>query len=97
MHSRAEKIRFSGARKSVLLKASSGERCAPRNFVHLVTLRGTRVHLVVYLVVHQIKYAMERWSNTLIFCNFLAQGLKGYQRKGNPDSASHGKLYITWL
>ena len=27
----------------MLLKAISGERCAPRNFVHLVTLRGTRV------------------------------------------------------
>ena len=55
-----EKIRFSGTRKSVLLKASSGERCAPQNFVHLVTFRGTRVHLIVYLVVHQMKYLMER-------------------------------------
>ena len=44
---RAGKIRFSGAQKSVLLKASSGERCAPQNFVHLVTFRGTRVHLIV--------------------------------------------------
>ena len=34
----ARKIRFSGTRKSVLLKASSGERCAPRNFVLFVTL-----------------------------------------------------------
>ena len=23
--------------------------------------------------------------------------LKGYPRKGNPNFASHGKLYITWL
>ena len=53
------KIRFFGARKSVLLKASS-EHCAPQNFVHLATFRGTRVHLIVYLVVHQIKYLMER-------------------------------------
>ena len=67
----AEKIRFSGARKSVLLKASSGERCAPRNFVHLVTLTNTRVRLIVYLAVHQMKYVMERWSNAIIFCNFL--------------------------
>ena len=69
--SRAGKIRFSGARKSMFLKASSGERCAPRNFVHLVTLQDTRVRLIVYLVVHQMKYVMERWSNAVIFCNFL--------------------------
>ena len=31
---RVRKIRFSGARKPVFLKASSGERCVPRNFVH---------------------------------------------------------------
>ena len=37
---RAGKIRFSSAWKSVLLRVSSGERCAPRNFEHLVTLRG---------------------------------------------------------
>ena len=30
---RAGKIRFSGTKKSVLLKASSGDRCAPHNFV----------------------------------------------------------------
>ena len=29
----AGKIRFSGERKSELLKASSGERCGPYNFV----------------------------------------------------------------
>ena len=52
--------RFSGARKSVLLKASSGECCAPQNFVHLATFRGTHAHLIVYLVVHQRKYLMER-------------------------------------
>ena len=57
---RAGKVRFSGARKFVFLKASSGEPCAPPNFVHLVTLRGTRVHLIMYLVVHQLKYVMER-------------------------------------
>ena len=68
---RAGKMRFSGARKSVPLKASTGERCAPRNFVHLVALQGTCVQLNVYLVVQQMKYVMERWSNALIFCNFL--------------------------
>ena len=46
----AGKNRFTGAKKSVLLKASSGD------FVHLVTLRGTRVRLIVYIVVHQMKY-----------------------------------------
>ena len=35
---RGVKIRFSGERNSVLLKASSGSRCAPRNFVLLVML-----------------------------------------------------------
>ena len=58
--SRAGKVRSSGARKSVLLKASSGGHCAPQNVVHLATFRGTRVHLIVYLVVHQMKYLMER-------------------------------------
>ena len=43
---RAGKIRFPGAQKSVLLKTSSGEPCAPCNFVHLVTLRGICVHLI---------------------------------------------------
>ena len=51
----AGKIRFSGTRKSVFLKTSSGEQCAPRNFVLLVTLEGTRVRLIVYLAVHQMK------------------------------------------
>ena len=55
-----EKNRFTGAQKSVLLKASSGVRCALRNFVQLVTLRGTRVRLIVYLLVHQMKYVTER-------------------------------------
>ena len=56
----AGKIIFSGARKSLLHKASSGERCAPRNFMHFVTLQGTLVRLIVYLVSHQMKYVMER-------------------------------------
>ena len=52
---KAGKISFSGERKSVLLKASSGESCAPRNFVLLVTLRSKSVCLTGYLTVHQIK------------------------------------------
>ena len=39
---RAGKIRLSGTRKSVLLKASSGKRDAPRNFVLGLTLGATR-------------------------------------------------------
>ena len=58
--SRTEKIRFSGTGKSVLLKPVSGEHCASRNFVLLVTLGGTRVNLIVYLTVHQMKSIMER-------------------------------------
>ena len=57
---RAGQIKFSGARKSVLLKASSGERCAPRNFVHLVTLQVTHVCFIMYLVMYQMKCIMER-------------------------------------
>ena len=37
--------------KSLFLKASSGEHCVPHNFVFLVALGGTRVCLIVYLVV----------------------------------------------
>ena len=43
---RAGKTRFPGTQQSVLLKASSGEHCAPRNFVLLLTLRCTRVPLI---------------------------------------------------
>ena len=53
------KNRFSGEQSSVLLKASSGARCAPLNFVLLVTLRGTSVCLTVYLTVHQMKQTIE--------------------------------------
>ena len=52
---RAGKIRFSGARNLVLLKASLGERRAPHNFELLLTLRGTCVHIIVYLIVDQMK------------------------------------------
>ena len=52
---RVGKVRFSGTRKFVFLKASSEERCAPHNFVLLVTLRGTRVRLIFYVAVHQMK------------------------------------------
>ena len=52
--SRAGKITFSGTRKPVSLKPSL-ERCAPRNFVLLVTLGGTWVRLIVYLAVYQMK------------------------------------------
>ena len=60
MHNdRTRKNRFSGERNSVLLKTSSGARSAPRNFVLLVTLRGTSVCLTVYLTVHQMKQTIE--------------------------------------
>ena len=50
---RAGKIRFCGARMFVFLDASSGERCASQNSVHLAIFRGTPV-------VHQMKYLKER-------------------------------------
>ena len=65
---RAGKIRFFGARQSVLLKASSGERCAPQKFLHLLTFRGTQVYVIVYLAVHQMKYlkkAVNCWLELL--------------------------------
>ena len=51
----AGKIRFSGTLKSMLLKASPGECFAPCNFVLLVTLRGSHVHLIVYLTMYEMK------------------------------------------
>ena len=51
--SRLEKLGFL-VYKSVLFKSSSGE-CAPHNFVLLVTLQGTRVCHILYLIVHQMK------------------------------------------
>ena len=39
----------------MLLKTSSGERCAPRNLALLVTLGGTYVRLIVYLAVQHMK------------------------------------------
>ena len=53
------KNRFSGEQSSPLLKANSGARCAPCNFVLLVTLQGTSVCLTVYLTVHQMKQTIE--------------------------------------
>ena len=58
--SRAGKIRFSGARKFVLLKPSSREHCVPRYFVLLVILQGTYVRLIVHLVMYQMKWVMEK-------------------------------------
>ena len=66
---RAGKISFSDARKSVLLKATSKEHCMPRNFVHFVTLRGTCVRLIVYLVLQEMKYVMERWKGNPYFAS----------------------------
>ena len=50
----AEKIRFSGGQKSELLKASSGERCAPYSFVH-TSLACNVQSKSVCLTMHQIK------------------------------------------
>ena len=63
---RVGKIRFSGARESMLLKASSGKVCVPQNFVHLATLQGTRVGLIVYLVVHHMKYGKVKLYNKIL-------------------------------
>ena len=52
---RAGKNRFSGKRKSMLLKASSGECYAPPNFLLLVMLEATHVGLNMYLAMYQMK------------------------------------------
>ena len=46
--------------KSILLKANSGERCAPQNFVLVVPLAGT---CLPYLVPHGVpsEMIMERY------------------------------------
>ena len=73
---RAGKIKFSGAQKYVLLKESPGECCAPHNFVHLVTLRGTCVCLIMWLTVHQIYYGkMKQCNNILQFPHVRAEML----------------------
>ena len=73
----AGKIRFSGEQKSVLLKASSGEHCAPRNFVLLVTLRGMykclphRVHRHVRNEIDYRKKNVEINSGIAVFGVFF--------------------------
>ena len=52
---RAGKIRFSGTQESVLLKAMSGKHSEHQNVVLLVTLGVTRVCLIVYHTMHQMK------------------------------------------
>ena len=44
----------------MLPKAKSGECCVLLCFVHLVTLQGAHVPLIVYLIVHQMEYVTER-------------------------------------
>ena len=70
MYIMAGKMRFSGARKSVLRKASSGERCAPSKFVHLValpcTLRCNRSpHRVSRLAPNEICYGKMKQCNDI--------------------------------
>ena len=55
MKFRAGKIMFFGTWKSVLLKASSGECCAPGNFVLLMTLGSVHIDLIVYLTMYQMR------------------------------------------
>ena len=53
---RAGKIWFSGEQNSMLLKARSGARCAPHNFVLIVTLQSTSVCLVPHRAPNEIDY-----------------------------------------
>ena len=47
------------------MKASSGELFAPHNFVLLVTLQGTHVHLTVYLCApNEIGYGKIGYGQT---------------------------------
>ena len=51
----AAKSRISGTQKFIMLKASSSGCCVPHNFVLLLALGGTHVHLIINLTVHQMK------------------------------------------
>ena len=107
--SRAGKIRLSGSWKSLLSKPSSGERCAPSNFVLLCVLQGILVrltcwpHLVPRRAPNEIGYGKIGYGQ-LKQCNNILQspqeGLKGYPRKGNLDFDSvykHNVKLITVL
>ena len=51
----------------MLLKASLGERCVPRNFVHLVPLRGTRVKLAFSMLYEQVDLSKNFLHPTVYF------------------------------
>ena len=65
---RAAKIKFSGTCKSMLLKASSAEHCAPCNFVLLLTLGGTLIHLIMNFTVYQA----ETNSGTVVYTKIIS-------------------------
>ena len=69
---RAGKISFSGARKSVLLKASSGERCVPCEF----TRYTCSPHCVPRCAPNEICYGkMKQCNNILQFLHVTAERL----------------------
>ena len=78
---KAGKIRFSGTRKSVLLKLSSRERCAPRNFVLPVTRYMCSFYRVSNRAPNEIGYGkigygqMKRCNNILQFPHVRAERL----------------------
>ena len=69
---RTGKIRFFGGRNSVLLKASSEARCAPRNFVLLVKCLP---HRVPHRAPNKIDYRKKnvyKFRYSCIQCFFLS-------------------------
>ena len=50
------KIKFSGSRKFLILKAGLGELRSPCNLVLFMSLRGVQVHPVVCLVVDYFQF-----------------------------------------
>ena len=65
----------------MLLKLSSGECCAPHNFVVLATLQGTRVPRVPHCLPNEIGYGkigyrqMKQCNNILQFHHVRAERL----------------------
>lgn len=49
----------------MLLKASLGEHCVPRNFVHLVPLRDTRVILAFSMLYEQVDLSKNFLNHTI--------------------------------
>ena len=93
-YTRTGKIRFSGTQKSVLLKANSGEHCAPRNFVLLVLLADTCVCLILHLTVYQVKWLWKDIRGTKVRYNCIQHNVIDMERDIKKHWRSSGVFII---